>query len=423
MTLNLGIIGCGGMGFRHMHGISELMKFSNIMKLRAVCDLHESAAKHVAAKAEEIIGERPEVYTSLEEMLKNSDLDVLDIVTDTRTHHRFAIEAMEAGVNVMTEKPMGITLKACRKMMEVRKRGNVKLAIAENYRRDPMNRLVKELIENGAIGTLQMLINISVSGGGLLMHGTGWRAKKSMGGSLILEQGVHTSDLILYFMGNADSIYASTGIMQSERIVGMRNAQLENFYGHRVEDQLGDQSKVSIDAEDSAFSVINFENGAIGQMTMTNASNGYSFGNETIHGTTGTLKLPGSRNGNSPIIYRDNNSPPDPITGENLLKLVPDWELDDITSLYFDGNRRIANYDYSFEEVDRKLIAIEMHDLAKSIINDSTPEVDEIAGIKALSLAYGALESGETGKIVKLKDIESGKVNEYQSEIDLELGI
>ena len=65
-----------------------------------------------------------------------------------------------------------------------------------------MNRLVKELIDNGAIGTPQMLLDISVSGGGHLMHATGWRAKKVMAGSLILEQGVHTSDLILYFLGH-----------------------------------------------------------------------------------------------------------------------------------------------------------------------------------------------------------------------------
>jgi predicted dehydrogenase len=412
MTLKLGIIGCGGMGLRHMHGISELMKYSEIMKLEAVCDLHESAANHVASKAEEISGNKPSVFTSLEKMLTESEIDVLDIVTDTRTHHKFAIEAMENGVHVMTEKPMGVTLKACRKMIESRKNNNVKLAVAENYRRDPMNRLVKELIENGVIGIPQMLLDISVSGGGKLMHATGWRAKKVMAGSLILEQGVHVSDLILYFMGDAETIYATTGIMQKERIVGKRPPGIEQFYGHRVEDQFEGQSKVIIDAEDTAFSVIKFESGAIGQMTLTNGANGYGFGNETIHGTEGTIQLPGSRNNMS-----------ESITGDDLLELVPNWELDDITSLYFDGNKRISNYDFPFEAVDRKLIAIEMHDLADAIINDSTPEVDEIVGVKALSLAYGALESGDTGQIVKLKDIETGKVNQYQSEIDIELEI
>jgi predicted dehydrogenase len=306
-------------------------------------------------------------------------------------------------------------------MMDSRKKNNVKLAVAENYRKDPMNRLVKELIDNGAIGTPQMLLDISVSGGGHLMHATGWRAKKVMAGSLILEQGVHTSDLILYFLGDAESIYATTGIMQKERIVGKRPPGIEQFYGHRVEDQFEGQSKVIIDAEDTAFSVIKFQSGAIGQMTMTSGANGYGFGNQTIHGTEGTLKLPGSRNGNSPIISRDNLS--DSITGDDLLDLVPEWQLDDITSLYFDGSRRISSYDYPFEAVDRKLIAIELHDLAEAIINNSTPEVDEIVGVKALSLAYGALESGDTGQIVNLKDIESGKVNQYQSEIDSELKI
>ena len=65
-------------------------------------------------------------------------------------------------------------------MKEAQEKNNVKLSVAENYRRDPMNRLVKALIDSGTIGYLQMIVDVSVSGGGYLMHGTGWRAKKSL---------------------------------------------------------------------------------------------------------------------------------------------------------------------------------------------------------------------------------------------------
>ena len=259
------------------------------------------------------------------------------------------------------------------------------------------------------------------------MHGTGWRAKKSQAGSLILEQGVHTSDLILYFMGKAINIYAKTAVNNPIRKTsGMLNKQLKSFYGHRVEDQLDDSKEIEIDAEDTAFSVIDFENGSFGQMTMTSAANGYGFGNESIHGSKGTIKLPGSRNGNSPIIYRDSEDPKIPpisITGDDLLDLVPNWQLDDITSLYFDNKKRISSYDYSFEEIDRKLIAIEIHDLADSIINNRTPEDDSKVGMDALALAYAALESGESGKIIKIEDVISGKSNSYQKIIDDELNI
>jgi len=206
----------------------------------------------------------------------------------------------------------------------------------------------------------------------------------------------------------------------------MLNEQLKKFYGHRVEDHLDNNKEVEIDAEDTAFSVIDFENGSFGQMTMTSAASGYGFGNESIHGSEGTIKLPGSRNGNSPIIYRDSKiagDPPISITGDDLLDLVPNWELDDITSLYFNNKKRLSSYDYTFEEIDRKLIAIEIHDLADSIINNRSPEVDSEVGMDALALAYAALESGESGKIIKIKDVISGESNSYQKIIDDELKI
>jgi len=64
-----------------------------------------------------------------------------------------------------------------------------------------------------------------------------------------------------------------------------------------------------------------------------------------------------------------------------------------------------------------------MHDLAYSILNDATPEVGTIVGMKALALAYGALESGEINQIVSLEDVLSGKVDKYQSSINQELNI
>ena len=166
MTLNLGIVGCGGMGFRHMEGISELMRHSDIARLTTICDLHESAANHVADIAEKNNGFRPKIYTDFDSMIDDSGIDILDIVTDTKTHHSFAIKAMNKGISVLTEKPMGITLKACRQMKEAQEKNNVKLSVAENYRRDPMNRLVKALIDSGTIGDLQMIVDVSVSGGG-----------------------------------------------------------------------------------------------------------------------------------------------------------------------------------------------------------------------------------------------------------------
>ena len=69
MTLQLAIVGCGGMGLRHAHGYIELRKKFDSFKLVAVCDRYEEAANHVASVVEDATGERPIVYTDLDKML------------------------------------------------------------------------------------------------------------------------------------------------------------------------------------------------------------------------------------------------------------------------------------------------------------------------------------------------------------------
>ena len=111
MTVHSALVGCGGMGLRHAHGYLELRKHSDEVKMVAVCDLYEEAANTVALAVEEATGERPAVYTDFDRMLEEQKpLDAVDIVTDTRMHHVFAVKALDAGVNVLTEKPMGITI-------------------------------------------------------------------------------------------------------------------------------------------------------------------------------------------------------------------------------------------------------------------------------------------------------------------------
>ena len=115
MTLQLAMVGCGGMGFRHTRGFIELASKFDTFRLAAVCDLHEQAANHVATTIEDALGYRPKVYTDFAQMLdEHKSLDAVDITTDTRMHHTFSIAALQAGLHVMTEKPMAITLKACR---------------------------------------------------------------------------------------------------------------------------------------------------------------------------------------------------------------------------------------------------------------------------------------------------------------------
>lgn len=404
------------MGLRHVRGYVELRRKFDSVRIVAVCDLHEEAAEYVASEMETATGERPRVHLDFDRMLQQErELDAVDVVTDTRMHHVFALKALESGLHVMTEKPMAITLEACHRMQHAAASAGRKLAVAENFRRDPMNRLAKALLQSGAIGSPFFAMKVGVGGGAPLMHNTGWRALKSRAGSHILENAVHDCDLLIYFLGDVDSIYAETEVcFKTRRRAGVAG-QLAQFYRHRVEDEFVGRDEVEVDTEDTAFGVVRFKSGIIGQLTFTAASVGHGIGANSVHGSEGTLLLPPSRTGKGPELRLAGRN--EAIKGDELLALVPDFELDDMTTAFWDGRRRMASYEMPFDQIDAKLVAIEYQDFVESVTTGRAPEVGAVEAMKALSLAYGLLESGKLHQPVRFADVMSGAIAGYQSEI------
>ena len=424
MAFKIALVGCGGMGRRHAHGYAELRKYFDTVIMSAVCDVHHDVASAVAGEIGAATGKIPEICTDFDDMLANSDLDGVAIVTSTPMHHQFAIKAMEAGLHVITEKPMGLTLKACRQMRDVSIATGKVLAVAENYRRDPMNRLTKALITTGAIGVPYFAIDIGVgSSNGAVMHSTVWRAKKEQAGGMPLDAGVHNADMLLYLMGPVSSVYAETSIFEPHRTLLPMNEvapSLAAMYDHRREEGYLSGDDVEQTAVDTAFGVIRFESGAIGQLGMTDTSHGQSLGVSTISGSEGTLYRSQSRSGQSPRIIRNDGTE---VAGDALLDLVPDFMLDKTTSTLWDGERRISSYDMDFRLIDSKILAYEYIDMVQAVESGGQPEVGPEEGIQALALAYALVESGVKGESITLQDVADGLVSFYQDEINTQMGI
>jgi predicted dehydrogenase len=424
MTFKIALVGCGGMGRRHAHGYIELRKYFDTVEMSAVCDVHADVAGTVADEISEATGARPDIYTDFDEMIANADLDGVAIVTSTPMHHRFAIKAMEAGLHVITEKPMGLTLKACRVMREVSQKTGKVMAVAENYRRDPMNRLTRALIDAGAIGTPYFTLDIGVgSSNGAVMHSTVWRAKKEQAGGAPLDAGVHNADMMLYLLGGANTVFAETAINETQRTLRPMSEVapgLANMYNHRREEGYETGDLVEQTAVDTAFGVIRFKSGAIGQLLMTDTSHGQSLGVSTISGSTGTMFRPRSRSGESPRIVRNDGTE---ITGDALLEMVPDFELDDITSTLWNGARRISSYDMEFKDIDSKILAYQYLDMVQAAETGGQPEVGPQEGMDALALAYALMESGVSGVPVSVEDVAEGRASKFQDDIDAQMGI
>jgi len=142
----------------------------------------------------------------------------VDVVTEAASHHRVAAACLEAGLHVQCEKPLALTMRGCNLLIETARQAGRILSVAENYRRDPMNRLIRALIEDGAIGTPQLLVDTAV-GGGKRMIITPWRHRK-LAGTIVLDAGTHNADVMQYYVGDADTVYGEGRLFEKYRYKG-----------------------------------------------------------------------------------------------------------------------------------------------------------------------------------------------------------
>ena len=179
--IRLAIVGCGGMGNRHLRGLAELQsKGLSRFQLVGACDPVTDNANLLADEAENRLGTRPQVVPDLAS-LEALDVEAVDVTTTPRFHHGLVVEALDRGWHVMCEKPVGLTVQCCDVMRKAHAGTGLVLSVAENYRRDPMNRLAKAVLDAGVIGEPRLMIH-NMLGGADLMTISVWRHMKDQSG-------------------------------------------------------------------------------------------------------------------------------------------------------------------------------------------------------------------------------------------------
>ena len=408
--IKLAIVGCGGMGTRHLYGLRELSQtpFCNV-ELAALCDIRRENAELAASEAEKLLGVRPAIFTDLAEMVRQvPDLAAVDVVTDPSVHHSVACEAMDLGLHVMVEKPMAITVKACRNMIEASERNNCLLSIAENYRRDVSARLVRHLLETNAIGEPYMGLFHTLSPSNAIFI-TPWRHLKLRGGPII-DLGVHFTDMIRYQLGDVEEVYGNVRLVEPTRRKPERIHDTYTFYRNRFEAM---EAEVPATAEDTSVAIFQMESGVTVNWIVGLGGHG-SCGGERILGTSGSIEGFGTRGGRISLKRRSEEEK----SFEEILETTGGFTLEPLAEHFFPS--RIAAGD---KAVDWKLIALEYYELAEAILHGRRIEVDGISGMKDVAAVYAIFESSKLGRAVKMSEIESCQVYDYQSEIDEALGI
>ncbi|MBQ4322659.1 MAG: Gfo/Idh/MocA family oxidoreductase, partial [Clostridia bacterium] len=240
----IGIIGCGGIANgKHMPALKNL---SEECEMVAFCDIIEERA----VKAKEDYGTPDaKVYVDYKELLKDKSIDVIHVCTPNKSHAPISIAALEAGKDVMCEKPMAKTAAEAKEMLEAAKRTGRTLTIGYQTRQAPEMQLVKKMADEGKFGHIYYgkalaLRRRAVPTWGVFLN------EEEQGGGPLIDIGTHALDLTLWTMNNYD-VASVTGNVHYE-LRGRENAA--NAWGP------WDPEKYTV--EDSAFGFIKMKNGA-----------------------------------------------------------------------------------------------------------------------------------------------------------------
>ena len=186
------LVGTGsrGTGF---WGRTVIRNYSDLVEYVGLCDINpgrlEAAKKHMGATCK--------TYTDIDLMLKEQKPDMLIVCTVDSTHDQLIVKGLEAGCDVITEKPMTTDELKCQSILDAQKRTGKQVLVTFNYRYSPHRAKMWELIHSGEIGELtsidfQWYLDTS--------HGADyfrrWHRRREFGGSLWVHKSTHHFDLL-----------------------------------------------------------------------------------------------------------------------------------------------------------------------------------------------------------------------------------
>ena len=381
--VRVAMIGCGGIAGAHRNGLTALWNagYRNF-EIVATCDVVRDKAQAMADALAALQGTKPVVFEDFRDLLdKGPDCEAVDICTLHSEHHTVAIPCLKAGKHVTIEKPLAITLRAGRKMIRAAEKAGKILHVAENYRLSPHNRAFRWAVQSGMIGKPFMLFWLEVRE---RLWYWGWREHKMQAGAgWALDGGVHHCDLFRFFMGPVTTV----------------TANVRSFHPVRYKDDKARTGPIEVDVEDCSMAVLEFEGGALGAWVTTNVASGNGFGKNGVYGSEGSLTW------DAGLKTRKVE-----MTTEQVLKA-------------HDAAMSKAEKEKFFPLGVTDGIAIELHQFYEAVQGRGEVETDGWEGYKAEAVALAIFESDRLGRKVTLKEVEGLKVEEYQKEINEELGI
>ena len=253
--VRFGILGCGAIGLHHARAIAGLEEAELVAVADVVPELAEGLAEEYGCSS----------HYGLGKMLSGAELDVVCVCTPSGMHAGDAIAALEAGKHVVIEKPVDVTLEAADRLLEVQRATGRKVAVVSQHRFDAATLAVHHAISKEQFGRLTTgSAEVRWWRSQSYYDSGGWRGTWELdGGGVLINQAIHSIDLLQWLMGRVVEVTAYTGLLAHERI----------------------------EVEDTAVAILKFENGALGTITATTAAYPGLTARIAVHGDRGSAVI------------------------------------------------------------------------------------------------------------------------------------
>ena len=233
--------GCVGLGQIFRVGHVEALRSLSEANLEFVCDENREVAEQTGTQ------HGVKWTTDFDELVNNDNVDAVCVSTPHHLHYQVALAAARAKKHVFCEKPFAVTLAHCEEIIKVCEESNVKLMIGENYLFEPAIQWMKRAAEEGQFGELSevRLLQASPPDPGV----GNWRFRKSAGGGVLLDPGIHHAALARFFMGDVKHVTAKVKTRRNEHS--------------------GPAGQTRMEVEDTAMMILEFESGALGSIEVS----------------------------------------------------------------------------------------------------------------------------------------------------------
>ena len=337
--IRLALVGCGRVAANHFGAIEQHV---DSVELLDICDVNDVALEKAVART------KAKGHSSLTDMLKNTNADIVILTTPSGLHPEQAIQVAQTGRHVMTEKPMATRWRDGVRMVKACDDANVRLFVVKQNRRNATLQMLKRAVEQRRFGKIySVAMNVFWTRPQEYYDSAKWRGTWEFDGGAFMNQASHYIDLLDWLIGPVESVMAYTATLA-------RN----------------------IEVEDSGVAAIRWRSGAMGTVNVTMLTYPKNMeGSITILGEKGTVRI-----------------------GGVAVNEIQTWQFADTRPEDDD----ISNTSYQTTSVYGFGHPLYYSNVIKTLRGEAVPETDGREGLKSLELLIAMYLSSRDGKRVAL---------------------